>query len=218
MAGLEQTITMKPDLIFLDIELPYINGIQMLKSIPSATKIPLVVFVTGYHAHALAAFEADALAYLLKPVEEARLASTLERARRLVGDAVESGAEQRHLSEVVAQRKVRIDQVVGKSHERFVLLRPAEILYFSADGGLVRAHTAKDTYMVDLTLNELEDSLAHLRFFRAHRSALINMIHIHEIQPSFRSRYILILNDAAKTEIHVSERQSTNLRARVPGL
>jgi two-component system, LytTR family, response regulator len=194
MAGLELIVSLVPDLIFLDIEMPIVNGIQMLKSIPEGTALPIVIFITGYDTHALAAFEADALAYLLKPVEEERMVSTLERARRLTKDPTQFLAEQRRFTEVVNRRRGRIDQLVGKRRDRFVLLRPADIIYcpadiiyFSAEDGLVQAYTAKEQFAVDLTLNDLEESLSHLRFFRAHRSALVNLNQIAEIQPSFRS-------------------------------
>lgn len=218
MAGLEMIVSLVPDLIFLDIEMPIINGIQMLKSIPEGTALPIVIFITGYDAHALAAFEADALAYLLKPVEEERLVSTLERARRLTREPTQFLAEQRRFTEVVNRRRGRIDQVVGKRRDRFVLLRPADIIYFSAEDGLVKAYTAKAQFAVDLTLNDLEESLSHLRFFRAHRSALVNLNQIAEIQASFRSSYILLLANPAHTEVQVSERQAKSLRERIPGL
>jgi DNA-binding LytR/AlgR family response regulator len=218
MAGLEMIVSLVPDLIFLDIEMPIVNGIQMLKSIPTGTALPIVIFITGYDAHALAAFEADALAYLLKPVEEERLASTLERARRLTREPRKLLEEQRRFTEVVNQRRGRINQIVGKKRDRFFLLRPADVIYFSAEDGLVKAYTVKEQFAVDLTLNDLEESLSHLRFFRAHRSALVNLNQIVEIQPSFRSSYVLLLANFANTEVQVSERQAKRLRDRIPGL
>ena len=218
MVGLQKIMALTPDLIFLDIEMPVVNGIQVLKSIPTGTPLPLVIFVTGYDAYALAAFEADALAYLLKPIEEERLASALERARRFTLEPSERAAEQERLAGMVTRRRVRIDQVVGKKKDRFVLLRPSEIIYFSADDGLVKAHTVNDTFLVDLTLNELEESLEHLRFFRAHRSALVNLNQIREIQPSFRSSYVLLMRNSPHTEVQVSERQARSLRERISGL
>ena len=218
MIGLEKVTSLTPDLIFLDIEMPVVSGIQMLKSVPSGFALPLVIFVTGYDAYALAAFEADALAYLLKPVEEERLAAVLERAQRLTAEPAGRAAAQSHLTTIVSKRRIRIDQIVGKKRDRLILLHPAEIIYFSAEDGLVKAHTARDTYMVDLTLNDLEESLLHLRFFRAHRSALVNLNQIREIQPSFRSSYILLMGNSANTEVQVSERQAKSLRERIPGL
>jgi DNA-binding LytR/AlgR family response regulator len=218
MAGLEMIVSLAPALVFLDIEMPILNGIQMLKAIPEGKPLPLVVFITGYDEHALAAFEADALAYLLKPVEEERLSTVLNRARQLTRDPAQYADEQQRFAQMVQQRRTRIDQVVGKKRNRFVLLRPSEIIFFSAEDGLVKAHTANDQFSVDMTLNELEESLSHQRFFRAHRSALINLDQINEIQPSFRSSYMLLMRNTASSEVQVSERQAKSLRERIPGL
>jgi DNA-binding LytR/AlgR family response regulator len=177
-----------------------------------------VIFITGYDEHALAAFEANALAYLLKPVEEDRLATVVNRAKRLAGEPSKRAVEQQRFAQIVQQRRTRIDQVVGKKKSRFVLLRPSEIIFFSAEDGLVKANTAKDQFSVDMTLNELEESLSHQRFFRAHRSALINLDQINEIQPSFRSSYVLLMRNTANSEVQVSERQAKTLRERIPGL
>jgi DNA-binding LytR/AlgR family response regulator len=164
------------------------------------------------------AFEADALAYLLKPVEEERLSTVLNRARQLTREPTQYAAEQQRFAQMVQQRRTRIDQVVEKKKSRFVLLRPTEIIFFSAEDGLVKAHTANDQFSVDMTLNELEESLSHQRFFRAHRPALINLDQISEIQPSFRSSYVLLMRNIANTEVQVSERQAKSLRERIPGL
>jgi DNA-binding LytR/AlgR family response regulator len=218
MEGLEMIVSLAPALVFLDIEMPILNGIQMLKAIPAATPLPLLIFITGYDEHALEAFDANALAYLLKPVEEDRLSAALDRARRLTEEPSRYAAEQQRLAQIVQQRRTRIDQVVGKKKGRFVLLHPADIIFFSAEDGLVKACTAKDQFLVDMTLNELEECLSHKRFFRAHRSALVNLDQVNEIQPSFRSSYVLLMSNAANSEVQVSERQAKSLRERIPGL
>ena len=131
--GLEQIAALKPDLIFLDIEMPRLNGFQMLKAIPAGDPLPLITFVTGYDEYALAAFEADALAYLLKPIEEQRLISTLNRARQLVHDSASSADEQRRIVNMVRRTVSRLDHIVGRRQGRFVLLRPSEILYGTSE-------------------------------------------------------------------------------------
>jgi two-component system LytT family response regulator len=218
MEGLRAILETAPDLVFLDIEMPKLNGLQMLRSLPANADIPLVIFITGYDEHALAAFEADALAYLLKPVEEGRLATSLERARRLLASVPERQAEADRMKKVIHNQEASLDQIVGKKKERFYLLRPEDIFYFTAEDSLVKAHSSKETYTVDRTLNELEGALSSRQFFRAHRSALINLNRIKEIQPYFRSSYIILMTDPANTEFQVSERQAKQLRARVPGL
>ena len=216
--GLEQITSLKPDLIFLDIEMPRLNGLQMLRAFPAGKSYPLIVFITGYDEHALAAFEADALAYLLKPVEAQRLTSVLSRARQLVGDSIHAADEKERIIQMVRRAPARVDHVVGRRQGRFVLLRPAEIMFFTAESGVVKAHTAGGVCHVEMTLNELEECLSAQRFFRAHRATLVNLAQIGEIEPHFRSSYILIMRDTARSQIQVSERQAKLLRERVPGL
>jgi two-component system, LytTR family, response regulator len=216
--GLRAILETAPDLVFLDIEMPNLNGLQMLRSLPANANVPLVIFITGYDEHALAAFEANALAYLLKPVEQDRLAISLDRARRLLASVPERQAEADRMKKVIHNQQASLDQIVGRKKDRFYLMRPEDIFYFTAEDSLVKAHSSKETCTVDFTLNELEDALRSRQFFRAHRSALINLNRIKEIQPYFRSSYIILMTDPANTEFQVSERQAKQLRARVPGL
>ena len=102
--------------------------------------------------------------------------------------------------------------------DRLLLLDPAEIYFFFIDHGIVRAKTAADTYWVNYQLGELEEALEAARFFRAHRSTLVNLAHVKEIRPDFRSTFSLLMADASKTVIEVSERQARALRERIPGL
>jgi len=216
--GLERMCELKPDLIFLDIEMPRLNGFQVLRAFSPKEVLPLIVFVTGFDEHALAAFEADALAYLLKPVEMPRLNSVLSRARQLVHDPNQVAEEKERIVEMVRRAPTRVDHVVGRRQGRFVLLRPAEVLYFSADSGIVKAHTATDSFHIEITLNDLEESLSAYKFFRAHRATLVNLTHVREIEPYFRSSYILTMGDASRSQIQVSERQAKLLREKIPGL
>ncbi len=217
--GLEEIMCLKPEFIFLDIEMPLLNGFQMLKALPTNGTLPLIVFVTGYDEHALAAFEADALAYLLKPVDEDRLATTLSRIRACNQDLVSSEQERTRVATMV-QRRVSpgLDHIVGRRQGRFILLRPGEVMFFTAESGVVKAYTTNGMMSVEMTLNELEERLSAQRFFRAHRATLVNLWHVAEIEPHFRSSYLLIMRDSARTQILVSERQAKLLREKVPGL
>jgi two-component system LytT family response regulator len=216
--GIDQIVSLTPDLVFLDIEMPRLNGFEMLKAMPKVEIVPLVVFITGYDEHALAAFEAEALAYLLKPIEDHRLASVISRASLLVQNTFSAAEEKRRVVNLVSRIAPRIEHVVAKRQGRLVLLRPNELLYFTAEDGLVKAHTATESLEVDLTLNELEQGLPSQRFFRTHRSSLVNLSHVREIDPHFRSSYILVMDDSARSTIQVSERQAKLLRERIKGL
>ncbi len=222
LEALEQITALRPDLLFLDIEMPGLNGFQVLQSLPERVPLPLVVFITGYDQHALAAFEANALSYLLKPVETERLAQVIDRAHRLHSYAPQLEAERRNLSSLAQSTPAPFQQplryVVGRKRDRFVLLTPAEVCFFRAADGLVRAYTKDESYWVNYQLNQLEAGLPSEMFFRAHRSALVNLRQVKELRAHFKSSFLLTLNDAAHTEIQVSERQAPLLRRRFPGL
>jgi two-component system, LytTR family, response regulator len=218
LEALEQIRALHPDLLFLDIELPGLSGFEVLRALPSDLAMPLVVFVTAYDQHALAAFEANALAYLLKPVSPERLARVVDRATRLYQHTPQRLTEQQQVERLLQSTVRSLQQVVGRKRDRFVLLRPDEIVLFQVDGGIVRAKTATDSYWVNHQLTELENGLPEGLFFRARREVLVNLAKVKEIRPYFKSSFLLTMTDAALTEVPVSERQAKLLRQRLPGL
>jgi two-component system, LytTR family, response regulator len=216
LEAVERIEQLRADVIFLDIQMPGLDGFGVLRALPSDLTKPLVVFVTGFDQHALEAFEANALAYLLKPVEAEQLAIVMERASRLC-DRDESG-EDRRIAEAAHAIAPKLTQVVGRKRDRLVLLSPTNVVFFSAEDGLIKAKTPTDSYLVNHQLAELEASLPEEDFFRARRQVLVNLRAVKEIRPYFKSSFLLVMNDAAATEIAVSERQSKLLRRRIPGL
>ena len=202
-----------PDLLFLDIELPGLTGFEVLRSLSPDVPMPLVIFATGYDQHALAAFDANALAYLLKPVEPERLAQAVARACRL-----DLAQERAHLLQVAQAAPQHLRQIVCRKRDKAVLLPPDQILWFQVEDGIVKAHTAGDTFWVNYQLGELEAGLPAESFFRARREVLVNLQRIREIKPYFKSGFLLVMADQAGTEIVVSERQARPLRLRIPGL
>jgi two-component system, LytTR family, response regulator len=109
-------------------------------------------------------------------------------------------------------------QIVARKLDRFLLLDPAEVLYFFIDHGIVRARISNDTVWVNYQISDLEQGLSELSFFRAHRATLVNLRRVKEIRPAARSAFMLIMDDAANTKIEVSERQARTLRTIIPGL
>ncbi len=216
--ALDAVERVRPDLLFLDIEMPGFTGFELLRCLPEMATPPLVIFVTGYDQHALAAFEANALAYLLKPVEPERLAQAVERAVRLAASGGERQREQERLARAAAEGPRVLRQIVGRKRDRSVLLPPEQVLWFQVEDGIVRAHTETETYWVNYQLGELEAGLPREQFFRARREVLVNLERIREIQPYFKSGFLLVMADAAATQIVVSERQARSLRLRIPGL
>jgi len=216
--AVRQIEALRPDLLFLDIELPGLTGFEVLQALPPTVTMPLVIFVTGYDQHALAAFEANALAYLLKPVEPERLTQAVERACRLGASAGEQEREGRHILQVARAAPKTLHQIVCRKRDRLVLMPPEQILWFQVEDGIVKAHMPGETFWVNYQLGELEASLPGETFFRARREVLVNLTRIREIRPYFKSGFLLIMADAAATEIVVSERQARSLRQRIPGL
>lgn len=216
LQALEQIEHLHPDLIFLDVQMPGLTGFQVLQSLQPDASMPLVIFVTGFDEHALAAFEANALAYLLKPVEDERLAQAVDRAHRIHTYAAQRLEEQRQIEQVIKSSPLR--QIVGRKRGRILLLQPEEILFFQVEDGIVKAHTVDDIYWVNYQLNDLEAGLPEAVFFRARRSVIANLTKIKDIKPYFKSSFLLTMNDPTQTEIQVSERQAKVLRQKIPGL
>ena len=219
--GLEAVETIeriKPDLLFLDIEMPGLTGFEVVRSIPSDIPLPLVVFTTGYDQHALEAFEVNALAYLLKPVESDRLAQAVERAHRLHSAAADREADRKNILRAAQDGPKTLRRVVCRTRDRLVLLPVEQILWFQVESGIVKARTAGESYWVNYQLNELEAALPEDLFFRARRDVLVNLARIKEIRPYFKSGFLLVMSDAAATEIAISERQVHPFRQRLPGL
>jgi two-component system, LytTR family, response regulator len=212
---IEQT---QPDLLFLDIEMPGLTGFEVVRSIPPKIPLPLVIFTTGYDQHALEAFEVNALAYLLKPVEPDRLTQAVERARRLNAFAEEKEAERKNLLRAAQEGPKVLRRVVCRSRDRMVLVPVEQILFFQVDGGIVKAKSANEQFWVNYQLNELESALPEDLFFRARRDVLVNLTRIKEIKPHFKRGFLLIMADTAATEIVISERQVHPFRLRLPGL
>lgn len=195
--GLQLIEALRPDLIFLDIEMPVLNGFEMLSQL---TYIPTVVFATAFEAYAIRAFEENAIDYLLKPVEKERLQLTLQKLGKLSSQPFDYN---RQLMQLIAQFKPKKDliSIPVKTGERILLIRLEEITHFEAEDKYVYLNTADNKkYLIDYTLATLEDKLpAH--FIRTSRSTIINRMYIKEIQKYFSGRYVMLLNDRAQTKI-----------------
>ncbi len=177
-----------------------------------------VVFVTAFDQHAIEAFEVNAVDYLLKPVEPARLATAVERARRRIvaerpAGAAPSTDELDRLLQLVAERQARREQLAVKVGERFLLVQAEEIVHASVDDDVITVATNSLSGTSNYrTLDELQARLDPAVFWRVHRSHLVNINKIKEIVPWFSRNYILKMRDAKGTEIPVSRSQTKRLR------
>lgn len=210
LAAIRQIATLAPDLLFLDVQMPGLNGFEVLQALPQDKALPLVIFATAFDEHALAAFEANALGYLLKPINRERLQQSIARALQLIPNQSQANSEQQRLRSVA--QAAPLAQLVARKRDRFILLRPDQVVFLRVEDGLVRLHTETENYWTDYQLNDLEARLPAPPFFRAHRAVLVNLRKVKELAPFAKSTFLLLLNDHAATEIQVSERQAKKLR------
>jgi len=203
--------------LFLDIHMPGMTGFELLQRL---TTSPLVVFVTAFDAYALQAFEASAIDYLLKPVKRERLERTLERLEGRRGDP--GGAGVRAVLEKLARHyqqarpPVYADRIsVDLGQQRTQLVETAKITHFVAQGKGTVAVTAAGSHLVDRTLGDLEERLDPRQFVRIHRSAIVNLAWVAEVQPDLGGRLVVRLKDAARTELQVARDRARTFKERL---
>ncbi|HEY6209602.1 MAG TPA: LytTR family DNA-binding domain-containing protein [Gemmatimonadales bacterium] len=185
----------QPDLVFLDVQMPDLDGFQVLEALGD-DHLPAVVFVTAYDEYALRAFEVHALDYLLKPIEPGRFARTLARVRETLGD--QSDRRLQDLLDALATRDLPLDRLVIRTRSKVSFLKPGEIDWLEADGKHVKLHVGRETHIVRQQLKRLEARLAPHGFVRVHRSAIVNVDRIKELEPWFHGEYVVILKDGTK--------------------
>jgi DNA-binding LytR/AlgR family response regulator len=200
-----------PDLVFLDVQMPGLDGFEVLRTLPAEMRWPLVVFATAYDEYALAAFEANAVGYLLKPIDREKLERVVERAQQLTGPK-NDGTEMTHLRTLAQATRRRLQHVVARLRDRYLLLALEEVYFFRVEDGLVKVKTDTHLYRTDYNLSDIEDRLPDPPFFRAHRSIIVNAAKVAEVAPLFKGSYMLVMSDKERSEIQVSERQSKLVR------
>ena len=188
-----------PDLVFLDVQMPHMNGFEVIEAVGSE-RMPLVIFVTAYDQHALKAFQVRALDYILKPFDRERFTDALQRARRQI-EREETGDLGRRLLALVKDLRrdqPRTDRLVVKSGGRLFFLRMDEIDWIEAAGNYVNLHVGKEAFMLRGRMSELEKRFDPEQFFRIHRSTMVNLDRVKELQPLFKGEGIVVLKDGQK--------------------
>ena len=212
-SAIDQIRRLTPELVLLDIQMPELDGLEVIREV-GAEAMPAVVFVTAYDEHALAAFEVHAFDYILKPVSRTRFTHAIDRVVRLIRtDAKDQVAADRPLTALVeAMRSERsaLDRIAVKADGRVIFIRVGEIDWIEADDDLVRIHAGKAVHAHRSTLTHLEERLPSSRFLRVHRSTLVNVDRIREIQPWFQGDWVLILNDG--TRLHSGKSYRSKVR------
>jgi two-component system LytT family response regulator len=199
-AGVEQW---QPDLLFLDIQMPEMNGLDLARALQSAGT-PAVVFVTAYDDYAVRAFEVHALDYLLKPFSAERFRSALGHAREFVAKRRATGLPPREAG--------RRNRLMIKSSGRIHFLRMADIDWCEAAGNYVRVHAGPQCYLVRDTMSHLESELDPLQFIRIHRSTIVNVDRVQEMQSSFNGEYVVLLRGGTRLTLSRGYRDAIHAR------
>ena len=203
---------LEPDLIFLDVQMPEMNGFEVLEQLTDLP-LPVIIFVTAYDQYALKAFEVSALDYLLKPFDDARFHKALAQARRQIEqqDASELG---RKLLTLMGTREVRPDappryltRLMVKTAGRVIFIRTEEIDWVEAYDNYVRLHVGDKAHLLRQTMNELEAALNPEQFARIHRSTIVNLDRVKELHTHFNGDHLVILRDGTKLKLSRSRRE-----------
>jgi two-component system LytT family response regulator/two-component system response regulator LytT len=207
-----------PDLVFLDVQMPGLDGFGVLKKlVERKMKMPHVVFATAFDQYAVQAFEVNAVDYVLKPFDKSRIAKAIQRARKMMETQTTAAERLEQLVSQLATAKQNPPspavKVLISTQQRLLLVDAEDLIFASIDGGMItvvaRDLEGSSNYR---TLEEMEEALASDVFWRPHRSFLVNIHHIKEVIPWFKSTYMLKMDDKKQTQVPVSRSQTKRLR------
>ncbi len=213
LEGLSTIEAMTPDVVFLDVQMPGMSGFEVARQLLEKESPCQIVFVTAYDQYAIEAFEVNAVDYLLKPIEQARLEQALHRVARRISSDRPVNEQLAKILQLVGGRQARRDQMAVKVADRYLLVHADDIIFASLTGDTINIVTNSLSGTSNYrTLDELQARLDPDVFWRVHRSHLVNITKIKEIVPWFSRNYILRMNDPKATEIPVSRSQTRRLR------
>ena len=203
-----------PDLVFLDVQMPAMDGFEVIKTI-GVERMPTVIFVTAYDQYALKAFEVNALDYLLKPFDRSRFQKTLERAKTMIRGVRNGNVNNQLLSLLGDLRREHDlpDRFIIKSGGRVVFLRVEEIDWMRTVGNYVRLQAGRDSHLMRETMNAMETKLDPDKFMRIHRSTIVNLDRVKEVQPWAKGEHVVVMRDG--TRLIMSRRYRERLNERL---
>lgn len=211
---------LRPDLIFLDIQMPEMDGFDVLARV-GPEHIHAIIFVTAFDQYALKAFDVHALDYLLKPFDDERFAHALERAKSQI-EAHEIDRLSKRLLALLEEResesrdaggeKGYLTRLMIKASNRVVLVRVDQVDFIEADGNYAKLHVGKKTHLLREKMTELEEQLDPAKFFRIHRSIIVNLDRIREMHPHFKGDYVVVLEDGRQLRLSRSRREQLEAR------
>ncbi|SPE31444.1 Two component transcriptional regulator, LytTR family [Candidatus Sulfopaludibacter sp. SbA3] len=199
---------LRPELLLIDVQMPVMDGFQVLRQLPS-DQLPVTIFVTAYDRYALAAFEAHAFDYLLKPFSDERFTMALDRAMKQIGMRQNEEIGNRILamldSGIGANRNERTppgnDRLTIKVNGRVVILKTGDVDWVEAAGVYVELHAGKKVYLHRASITEMEGQLVSARFVRIHRSTLVNLDRVRELRPATHGEFHVLLSDGRELKL-----------------
>ncbi|MHB9094046.1 MAG: LytR/AlgR family response regulator transcription factor [Eubacteriales bacterium] len=214
-------------ILFLDIEMPGMNGLEVGARVQEMPNPPHVVFVTAYDEYAVRAFEVNAVDYILKPFDEKRLTQTINKIVKITQQQQQQQAASAFAGSQVEQQDsvpegipsggqkpqhIKIDRIPAEKQGKTILVNESDIIFAFTEQDYVYIKTLNDKLFTRFTLKELESRLNPSIFFRTHRCYLVNLHKVKEIIPFFNGTYTLIVEDNEKSEVPVSRAQAKKLR------
>ena len=215
---------LQPDLIFLDVQMPEVTGLDVLSSL-AAEERPLTVFTTAHDEYAVQAFEVHAVDYLLKPFDRERLRAAYERAREVL--ASRNAREDRDKLSALLEDTGRVngngsaasdmlhDRILVKTGTRVLFVNPSDIEWVEAAGNYVKLHVGNDEYIVRESIGRLESMLAPRQFARVHRSTIVNLNRVRELRPWFSGEMIIVMQNGRELKLSRTYRRDLEKRVRI---
>ena len=208
--ALQKIAKFKPDLVFLDLKMPVMSGFEVVRGLTGAP-LPVIVIVTALDQHAIQAFEAGAIDYLLKPVSEARLQKAIDRAKSLLNRPVDIANQVAQIASVSTPASpAKSRRVVGRNGADYILVDIDEVLAFQAERELVWIVTPKQRLLATQSLRAIEQRLAEPQFQRVHRNAIVNVNHVRKLSALSSQRWTITLSNSL--QLTVSKRQAHKIR------
>jgi two-component system, LytTR family, response regulator len=204
---------LKPDLLFLDLQMPVMSGFEVVRSL-AEPPLPVIVIVTAFDQHAIQAFEAGAIDYLLKPVSEARLQKAVERAKSILNRPAKIAEQVAQIASVsTPSSPTRSRRIVGRNGADYILLDADEVLAFQAERELVWIITDKQRLLATQSLRVIEQRLSEPQFQRVHRNAIVNVNHVRKLTALSSQRWTITLTNSL--QLVVAKRQAHKIRQMV---
>lgn len=190
---------LEPDLVFLDVQMPGLDGIGVVREV-GPDRMPPVIFITAYDEHAVEAFEVHALDYLLKPFHPDRFSEAVDRVVQMIRKG-EEDEEARRLDRLVSDERRRVDRILVKGSRKAYFVRAAQIDWIEAAGNYLRLHVGDKAHLIRQTMNEIERQLDPDDFIRIHRSSIVNLSRVKELQRGNGGEFDVVLETGKRLRL-----------------